>query len=66
MRLAHDEQVADLPAPLVHLARSPVGVYEAIRDGDRPVYGVQFHPEVSGHAGRVLLANFLDICATRR
>jgi imidazole glycerol-phosphate synthase subunit HisH len=32
----------------------------AVESGD--LFGTQFHPEKSGHAGLALLANFVDIC----
>ena len=36
------------------------GLVEAIRHRAFPVYGVQFHPERSGDAGKILLKNFFN------
>ena len=51
-----------LPECLAVTARSQSGVIMGVAHRDRPVHGVQFHPEsirtVGGHA---LLKNFLDI-----
>jgi len=41
------------------LATSGDGLIEAVRHRERLMYGVQFHPERSGEAGKILLANFL-------
>lgn len=51
-----------LPASLVAIARTAEGELMAVRHRDRPVYGVQFHPEsiLSDHGHR-LLASFLGV-----
>lgn len=50
-------------APLVVQARTADGVIMGIRHSDKPVFGVQFHPEsVLTPEGAKLLANFLDVC----
>jgi GMP synthase (glutamine-hydrolysing) len=61
-RVAHDDAVTALPTPLVALARSTIGEFEAIRHRERPIYGLQFHPEASGDAGMTILNNFARIC----
>ncbi|HEY9085780.1 MAG TPA: aminodeoxychorismate/anthranilate synthase component II [Candidatus Tyrphobacter sp.] len=50
-----------LPESLLVTARSEDGVIQAVAHRERPVYGVQFHPEsvLSEHGGR-LIRNFLD------
>ena len=56
----HTEEVA-LPENFIHLASSSHCFNEAMMHRERPVYGVQFHPESSGDAGRQLLKNFLSL-----
>ncbi|HET6816970.1 MAG TPA: aminodeoxychorismate/anthranilate synthase component II [Mycobacteriales bacterium] len=59
--LAVDE--ASLPGDLEVTARTSGGVVMAMRDRDRPVEGVQFHPEsVLTEGGHRLLANWLAVC----
>jgi anthranilate synthase/aminodeoxychorismate synthase-like glutamine amidotransferase len=51
---------ATIPAQLRVTARSEDGVVQAIAHRDRPVHGVQFHPEsVLSQRGGELIANFL-------
>jgi para-aminobenzoate synthetase component II len=59
--LAVDEE--SLPPELEVTARTTGGVVMALRDRDRPVEGVQFHPEsVLTQGGHRLLANWLATC----
>ena len=49
-----------LPPSIVATARTPEGELMAVRHAERPVYGVQFHPEsILSEAGHQLLGNFL-------
>ncbi len=51
-----------LPAVLRVQATTPDGVVMAVEHAERPVFGVQFHPEsVLTPEGAKLLANFLDV-----
>lgn len=64
MAESHDEIVVrdnDLEKEFMVLAESRQGLVEAIRHRDRPLYGVQFHPEKSGDLGVKLLVNFLHM-----
>jgi GMP synthase (glutamine-hydrolysing) len=45
-QLGHNDRVADLPPGAVELATSELCPYQAIRFGDGPVYGSQFHSEL--------------------
>jgi GMP synthase (glutamine-hydrolysing) len=62
VRMARDDAVVGIAGPLVRLARSTIGGYEAVRHRDRPIYGLQFHPEASGAAGLTVLENFAGLC----
>ena len=51
-----------VPDCLEVTAQTSNGVIMGLRHTQRPVYGVQFHPEsIASHAGHKILANFLKI-----
>jgi anthranilate synthase component II len=53
-----------VPAALEVSAESDDGLIMAVAHRDRPVYGVQFHPEsIASEHGREILRNFLDLSA---
>jgi para-aminobenzoate synthetase component 2 len=63
--LAVDEDT--LPVELDVTGRTPGGVVMALRHRDKPVEGVQFHPEsVLTQGGHVLLATWLRQCGDTR
>lgn len=51
-----------IPPGFEHIAVSDSCINEAMQHASRPLFGVQFHPEVSGNAGAVLIENFVNIC----
>ncbi len=57
----HCETIS-VPAGFELVASSDACVNEAMQHTSKPIYGVQFHPEVSGNHGRVLLENFVNVC----
>lgn len=57
----HCETVS-IPGNFTHLAVSDACINEAMKHKDKPFYGVQFHPEVSGNIGYLLFDNFTRIC----
>ena len=57
----HCESIS-IPSGFKLIAASDACVNEAMKHCSRPIYGVQFHPEVSGNHGRVLFENFISIC----
>ncbi len=60
---SHADEVSRLPDNFVRLARSEICEIEAMRHGDKPIYGVQWHPEVAHtEAGNTLLSNFIEVC----
>lgn len=56
---SHFDEVHQPPAPWRVLARSPRCSVQAMRWGERPVWGVQAHPEIDPPTARVLLEGFL-------
>ena len=55
---------AGLPRQLAVTAETDDGVIMGLAHADRPVHGVQFHPEsIASENGHVILKNFLDIAA---
>lgn len=69
--MSHSDSIKELPEGFEVIATTdsiPVAAFKApAREGLRPVYGIQFHPEVTHSTdGRQLLKNFLfDICSVR-
>ena len=62
--MSHGDQVRTLNDDFVPLAETPTCPVAAVRHKSRPVYGVQFHPEVAHTPhGNEIFVNFLyDIC----
>ena len=61
---SHCDEVKELPADFVRTATNAVSPIQAMRHTSRPLFGVQFHPELfdEGHPhGRTILANFLKL-----
>lgn len=60
---SHMDQVVEMPQGFEILARSNICDIEAMRHLTRPLYGVQWHPEVA-HTdyGGDLLDNFIAVC----
>ncbi len=58
----HSLMVVGLPAELQTLATTDDGVVMAVRHRDRPLWGVQFHPEsIASEHGLAILKNFRDL-----
>ena len=62
--MSHGDRVLRLPPGFTVLATSEGSPFAAVRHVDRPIWGVQFHPEVSHtEGGSELLAHFVHgIC----
>jgi GMP synthase (glutamine-hydrolysing) len=65
--MSHGDRMTRLGADLETLASSDNSPYAAFRHRERPVYGLQFHPEVTHSVdGREILRNFvLRVCGAR-
>src|SRR6185503_6795343 len=60
--MSHGDQVSQLSNVFVPLARTRTCPYAAVKHRELPVYGLQFHPEVThSPLGGRLLHNFLTI-----
>ena len=63
---SHADEVSRLPSDFTKLARSSICEVEAMKHRSKPIYGVQWHPEVAHtEAGNTLLLNFVKICEDR-
>jgi GMP synthase (glutamine-hydrolysing) len=61
--MSHGDHLEQVTAPLRTVAASGTNVVAAISHVSRPIYGVQFHPEVSHTPrGGDILRNFAQIC----
>jgi len=58
----HSFHVAELPSTFESLAISETCETEIIKHKNKPIYGFQSHPEVSGEDGMIMVNNFLKIC----
>lgn len=60
---SHADEVCSLPPEFIRLARSRICEVEAMKHRTKPLYGVQWHPEVSHtERGNDLLLNFFEVC----
>jgi GMP synthase (glutamine-hydrolysing) len=66
--MSHGDQVQDAGGNFIPLAATATCPVAAVRHRSRPVYGLQFHPEVAHTPyGTLILGNFLDrICQSPR
>jgi len=64
--MSHGDRVEDPGGAFVPLAATSTCPVAAVRHVDRPVYGLQFHPEVAHTPyGTLILGNFLDrVCGS--
>lgn len=60
---SHADEVKTLPEGFVWLARSGICEIEAMKHEKKPLYGVQWHPEVAHtEKGQDLFSNFFRVC----
>lgn len=58
----HSYHVSELSTDFISLAESDTTPNEIIRHKEKPIYGFQSHPEVSGPQGLIMVKNFLKMC----
>lgn len=58
----HSYHVSELSTDFISLAESDTTPNEIIRHKEKPIYGFQSHPEVSGTQGLIMVKNFLKMC----
>jgi len=61
---SHCDEVKELPSDFVRTATNEVSPIQAMQHISRPLFGVQFHPELfdAEHPhGRIILENFLNL-----
>lgn len=60
---SHKDEVTKLPEGFKILASSPICEIEAMKHKSKPLYGIQFHPEVHHtENGSKLFENFYEFC----
>jgi GMP synthase (glutamine-hydrolysing) len=61
--LSHNDEVAKLPKGFEILAKSESCKIQAMKHQNKPIYGLQFHPEVEHtEYGEQMFNNFVKIC----
>lgn len=58
----HAYHVSSLPDDFIRLGSSTTSPNEIIRHKEKPIYGFQAHPEVSGKDGMLIMDNFMKMC----
>lgn len=56
----HCETIS-IPPGFKLVAASDACVNEAMQHKEKPIFGVQFHPEISGNFGRIVFDNFIRL-----
>jgi GMP synthase (glutamine-hydrolysing) len=66
--MSHGDQITKMPDSFVTIAKTQTAPHVAIAHESKPIYGLQFHPEVTHTSiGRQILENFVvHICHARR
>ena len=64
--MSHGDQVQEIADDFTPIAKTDTCPFAAVRHNRLPVYGLQFHPEVTHTAeGKTILGNFLrEVCKT--
>jgi GMP synthase (glutamine-hydrolysing) len=59
----HNDYLKEVPYNFSVIAVSDKNIVNGIKHKYKPIYGVQFHPELSGNSGEQILENFMNICS---
>ena len=60
---SHNDEVTKIPNHFIHLAKSENCEFQIIKHNDKPLYGLQFHPEVEHtEYGIQFFKNFIKLC----
>ena len=64
---SHNDEVTELPPDFISLAHSDSCRVQVMRHKERPLFGIQFHPEVEHtEFGERIFENFLNVCRRHR
>ena len=65
--MSHGDQLSSLPPHFQTIASTPTSPYTAIAHESKPIFGVQFHPEVShSPKGKEVIGAFVkNICEVK-
>jgi GMP synthase (glutamine-hydrolysing) len=65
--MSHGDQLSKLPDDFVVIGKTKTAPYACIAHVDKPIYGIQFHPEVThSPRGKEIIKNFVvNICQCR-
>ncbi len=58
--VSHFDEVIDPPAPWKIIAKSGQCAVQVMRYGEKPVWGIQSHPEITPEDGKLLLEGFIE------
>jgi GMP synthase (glutamine-hydrolysing) len=61
MQEDHCESIS-IPEEFELVANSDECINEVMQHEKKSLYGVQFHPEVSGNHGAIIFENFIQLC----
>ncbi|MBF0312838.1 MAG: glutamine-hydrolyzing GMP synthase [Oligoflexia bacterium] len=65
--MGHSDSVTELPSNDFTITATSAANIVAYEHKTRPIFGVQFHPEVThSECGATLLQNFVSLCSTQR
>jgi GMP synthase (glutamine-hydrolysing) len=60
--MSHADRVLEVPEDFIPIAKTENAPFAAVKHGERPIYGVQFHPEVKhSQFGDKVLENFAKV-----